>query len=346
MISNNPSRFVLASTLLQSIGFNVLRVEPVKISDQRVMTWAKRFYMKGIDKKLTSLSLTCSHLAVWERAVRETDSEWIYVFEDDVMLNTYALPIPQNYFWIRRRAGDRRARSMIERGSRIETVRCLLDDVEKVANLPNHSTVPIIYLGTNASKNQKSPIWQMRGRYIRMCVSLNLHAYAVRRSLAMELRRRLLDWHEKKCSSPKSIFCGPAHMYNTDLDVMVMELHLDTNPCRMDASLHSQPHPPVPALQMRAYFGQGYWTRNHSVLTGNRPLCIDPDSYGIVSQNVSLESRAEQYARQRILGRHPTAKLQSGQLVVSFRERDGSRVIARYPVNGSKVEVTSTERPP
>ena len=245
--------------MLQQAGFHVHRFPPIPKEDAEVGRWAAQ-YRRDDDPKDSSphsaISLSLSHLSLWRSF--PSQGEWLWIFEDDVSLNPRGvsrLPPPLG-------RGNR--------GSGVEIwrwpdppwpqVRCLVALAARMASAPEYQAVPIIYLGTaRTARHHRSHLRRLVGNHtLRMCETLRLHAYGVRRGLAdaladQVLRRRNETWRFNHA------------LYRFNLDVM-----------------------------LRGFFMADLWrppVGRRGAQTGSTqklmPLCVDMEEKGIMVQGLA-----------------------------------------------------------
>lgn len=212
-------RFVLTSALLTRLGFEVHHHYPVSINDTRVIEWEGRFRndKDPPGSPRPSISLSLSHLTLWRTF--PTSQEWLYIFEDDVMLNTEGysrLPPPFGRGATRTKAPALRTWQWPADAPAERTVRCLLDEVEAAARSNElYRAAPLIYLGTSSFHHHRSAVVALSINHtLRMCDTLNLHAYAVRRPYAS----RLADDVLRRPEWSKNMLHG---LFRYNLDVML-----------------------------------------------------------------------------------------------------------------------------
>ena len=177
-----------------------------------------------------------------------------------------------------------------DEASTADTVRCLLSEVEAVAGSDAYRASPMLYLGSGAFHHHRSPVIPLfRQHTVRMCDTLNLHAYAVRRGLANPLAKQLLDrkvWKEN----------GQLGPYRYNLDVIARGFFMSglwkppsSEGSAKPAAVRTMSHEfedrltqlPVPRVAM--------------------PLCIDMEESGIIQQNASLVRHFERMNGSSIL---------------------------------------------
>ena len=303
----NGMRFRSTAALLRHLGFVVRHFQPIPLDDPQVHRWAERFRLPS-DAAVTgsphsAISLSLSHLALWKTF--PTRAQWLYIFEDDVMLaprGISRLPPPYGrgsihgvvtWEWPPNQAAMARA------------VRCLLCEVENIAEwdgIPNpnstgYVSAPMIYLGGSGTHHHHSGVVSLSQRHtVRMCDSLDLHAYAVRRSFAPALAEQLLgrkEWREGRLHS----------LFRYNIDVMLRGFF--GSRLWRPPFLHPSEHLPEPPNVTG-------WSNSTSTPLGNsspsphimiQPLCVDMEEGGFVHQNVSLSPSVQHMGRGRLAWR-------------------------------------------
>ena len=212
------TRFSFADATLRRIGFLVKRVPPVPRDDPEVLDWERRFRRPGdpTDRSPRSaISLSLTHLRLWRSFPAE--GEWLWVFEDDVMLHpgpaVSYLPPPHGrgakggaITW-RWPAGGLAAQAL--------AARCAIDTALGLGAVGALRWSPLLYLGACAPHHHKSNVTALPGGHtLRTCDSLCLHAYAVRRRFAGRMISEILARRERTWNRSHAL-------YRYDLDVML-----------------------------------------------------------------------------------------------------------------------------
>lgn len=156
LISNNSYRLSITLPLLLQY-FHVAVVPPVQ--DVKSVNDFMNRYKRAGDEKFGSpakqISLTLTHLHIWNTSRRYTNNTYLYVFEDDAL--------PQKDY-------------MSE---------CALREMEQLSP-------PIFHLGTCSPKHYGNTRTKACGKTF-WCSSLCLHAYAVRIRTSHSLAKNVLD---------------------------------------------------------------------------------------------------------------------------------------------------------
>lgn len=139
-LDRNGPRFLSTARFLNTIGFEVHHFQPIPLDDPQALAWERRFTRTHDPKKgspRSAISLSLSHLALWKAF--PSPGEWLYVFEDDVMLAPYGSRGARGTYTWEWPAGFDTTR----------VVRCLLDEAEKLvdSDLGAFSSAPMIYFG-------------------------------------------------------------------------------------------------------------------------------------------------------------------------------------------------------
>jgi len=187
-------QFQAAETVLRAAGFaRVHRVQPVStddpevVSTERALTRPQMDVGAGSPRSVISQSLT--HVRLWRTF--PTRGEWLWIFEDDVLLHPAV--------------------------SRPADVPCLMDLIESAAEAV---PAPLLYLGPC------SPLWPHRSlnapparrlfgeHTLSTCAALCLHAYGVRSSVASTL------WDIVRATNRAAIEVGSTFFrYNADVNL-------------------------------------------------------------------------------------------------------------------------------
>ena len=289
-LDTSSSRFILTSALLKRLGFEVQHHQPVSLNDPRVIEWENRFRSDS-DKEAPgsprpSISLSLSHLELWRTF--PTSGEWLYIFEDDVMLNPQGgwskTPPPYG-------RGESRAEPNTRGGKQTwqwpadapaePIVRRLLDEVEiAAASNALYRAAPLIYLGTAGFHHHRSAVVALSyGHTLRMCDTLNLHAYAIRRPYASQLADEVLRVQAQFAHGGKD---KRHDLYRYNLDVMVRGYFMKLGNWKPREAPPMGSAPSDWSLPLSTDYN---FTVNWATL---QPLCVDMEEGGIMDQNRSL----------------------------------------------------------
>ena len=291
-LDTSSSRFILTSALLKRLGFEVQHHQPVSLNDPRVIEWENRFRSDS-DKEAPgsprpSISLSLSHLELWRTF--PTSGEWLYIFEDDVMLNPQGgwskTPPPYG-------RGESRAEPNTRGGKQTwqwpadapaePIVRRLLDEVEiAAASNALYRAAPLIYLGTSTAgfhHHRSAVVALSYGHTLRMCDTLNLHAYAIRRPYASQLADEVLRVQAQFAHGGKD---KRHDLYRYNLDVMVRGYFMKLGNWKPREAPPMGSAPSDWSLPLSTDYN---FTVNWATL---QPLCVDMEEGGIMDQNRSL----------------------------------------------------------
>ena len=174
VISKVPRRLVMATAELRKAGFTVRHAEPVLLDDPRVQSLARQ-YLSGRSSELTaSVSASLTHGDLWSRF--PSRGEWLYVFEDDTILNSlvradlvpYVLSAAEEHATAQRSAIIYLAMNGLG-----------VDDFPEKRNRSYRTSHPAVRCDGN------------RPMFLRPCATLSLNAYAIRRGAASKLWWRI-----------------------------------------------------------------------------------------------------------------------------------------------------------
>lgn len=303
VISMDDYRFNNAAPMLRRLGFEVHRVRPVPIDDPEVLDWERRLRRRtdpktGSPRSAISLSLT--HIRLW-RSFPSLD-EWLWVFEDDVMLDPKGgrqkLLLPQ---------GTRKGPRLWSwpKGTAESAARAVIDEAVAVAATPDYCGAPMLFLGEGRYHHHNSPVVRLGWNHtVRACDALCLHAYGVRRSAA---RRVLEAVFRKRDTEGESSHA----LYRYNLDVMLRGLFMQqwSRPQNVScARAELRQSGEAKSRAQRSRLSEPEQTRKkHGALVasstaqppllesghstfGMRPLCVDTETMGMLVQNSSLGS--------------------------------------------------------
>ena len=156
IISNNFSRMSITLKLLLPY-FHINVVSPIYDQKQihNYYDQYKRLNDSQYGNPFKQISLTLTHLHIWDKADTFTSNKYLYIFEDDA--------IPHK-----------------------NITECTLRDME-------NQSVPIFYLGTCAAKRHGEDTTHSCSTTFK-CSSLCLHAYAVHTKKSKSLAHKVLQW--------------------------------------------------------------------------------------------------------------------------------------------------------
>jgi len=284
----HSSRYRNTWSLLRKIGFEVRRVQPIPLNDSRVIDWESRFRRPtdpSVGSPRPSISLSLTHLRLWNEF--PTDDEWLYIFEDDLMLQPSGhSALLKPYGRHDRRSGKHTQTWRWPDDDPERLARCLISEAESAANSTEvFRATPMIYFGCSGFHHHRSAVVSLAERHtVRMCDCLCLHAYAIRRPFAARLAEQLFSRREWDAMGRGVGGNSSMHsMYRYNLDVM-----------------------------LRGFFGSGMWNPPEYTTRGVapdgwprpltispdynitsdwkllQPLCVDMEEGGIFTQNLSL----------------------------------------------------------
>jgi len=195
-------RFPYASSTLQQCGFaHIVRVRPIPWNGPRALAFARLFGLNLENttgpSPLRQISVTLTHVGLWRGLSRLAHApSWIYLFEDDVMLNPHALAHTQTR--------DINMQSTVE-----GQVMQVLDGAERVSEgyqwpiMYMHHCAPILPRSVGHGSKLDGPISLPLWHLLRPCSALCVTAYAFRRENASAMwptlrSRIILADREKK----------------------------------------------------------------------------------------------------------------------------------------------------
>ena len=194
-MSSASTRFAHVSSMLRLLGFEIRRVQPIALTDERVLALEAEF-IRPIEPRNISrptMSATLTHVKIWNEfaaAPRRTgDHDWVYVFEDDAMLDPmWDSSQFQCYLSGAERVAGQRNSSIIFLGG--------CPNPGYSAFLEGNGLAPPLAavdcrqdnISLSASSAEPEPL---RKLWLRPCATLCAHAYAVSRGAAGTLWQRM-----------------------------------------------------------------------------------------------------------------------------------------------------------
>lgn len=191
VVSSAAFRYHGAARTLMRAGFTPHRFIPVPLNDSRVIKFEEHFRnakREALGAARPTISCTLSHAELWARF--PSSAEWLYVFEDDVLLDTDT------------------------------DTQCILDAAEASARARRATFIDLGQCHANlggalemiASREGGMPT------VLRPCESYCIHAYGVHRSIAKSLYERVRNRTLRERPSSVAMVRG-FQRYNLDTNV-------------------------------------------------------------------------------------------------------------------------------
>ena len=209
---------------LLDAGFSAVhRVQPVPVTDSRVLALEEAL-LTVHEKNASSrhwrglISNMLTHADLWAQA-DNFSSNWIWIFEDDVMFDPFAvqhvLPRPMS--------SSVESDDGLEPWALVTDMQCILDDMERISTPLNNT---LLYLGYDGSYlahrlglDRLTPVVVTGGHVVQPCIAMGTHAYGIRRAHAHRFWRKVRSKFYGEDGVSPTEFSHPYHRFQLDVNL-------------------------------------------------------------------------------------------------------------------------------